>query len=150
MATKDQNRAGNMASSKGGESADVQHGDLPSAPTVRSREPLAAEEHSDAYRNLAFVVACVGVLGTGLAFIVLLATEWNNPLWPTVAFAHAQVTIGLPAAALFAFIIVALFRTTEGKIRFRVLALDFEGASGPIVMWILCFLSIILGIKTLW
>jgi hypothetical protein len=56
----------------------------------------------------------------------------------------------LLGAAAGAFTVVALFRTTEGKIKFEAFWLKFEGASGPIVMWILCFLAIVAGIKTLW
>jgi len=43
-----------------------------------------------------------------------------------------------------------VFRTTEGQIKFDALGFHFEGASGPIVMWVICFLAITLAIKVLW
>jgi hypothetical protein len=63
---------------------------------------------------------------------------------------HFPATIGLPFAAVAAFVICSLFRTTEGRIRFSALGVRFEGASGPIVMWIFCLLAVSTAIRLLW
>ena len=55
--------------------------------------------------------------------------QWNNPEIRAIVTAHLQAAIGLPVAGVFAFLVVALFRTTEGRIRFEVLGLKFDGAA---------------------
>jgi hypothetical protein len=90
-----------------------------------------------------------GVAGSFLLFALFLLAEWQNPGWNGV-FMHFPATIGLPCAAAASFTIVSLFRTTEGKITFQALGFKFEGASGPIIMWVLCFLAITTAIRILW
>jgi len=102
------------------------------------------------YENLTFIIAVIGVVSAFLMFFILLWVEWGKSDWSSIVFKHFPVTIGLPAAGLASFVVVALFRTTEGKIKFSGLSFHFEGASGPIVMWVMCVLTIIMGIKVLW
>ncbi|AWL99580.1 hypothetical protein [Bradyrhizobium amphicarpaeae] len=99
--------------------------------------------------NIVYISAIVGIIGSIALFVIFVATEWGNPQWSLV-FHHFPATIGLPFAAAASFIIIALFRSTEGQIKFSGLGFNFEGASGPIVMWVLCFLAIAVGIKLLW
>lgn len=58
--------------------------------------------------------------------------------------------VGIPAAASLAAIIVVMFRQTEGPIEFEAVFLKLKGAGGPVVLWVLCFLSIVGSIKLLW
>lgn len=116
------------------------------AETDKSDDDVSASD----YENLTFIIAVFGVLAAFGLFFFLLISEWSNRAWSEIVFGHFQATIGLPAAALAAFVVVALFRTTEGKIKFSGLSFHFEGASGPIVMWVMCFLATITGIKLLW
>jgi hypothetical protein len=81
---------------------------------------------------------------------LFLLTEWANPNWNKVAFNHFPATVGLPAAAAAAFAIVGVFRTTEGQIKFEIPGFKFEGAAGPIMMWIMCFLAIAAAIRLTW
>src|SRR5947209_2792660 len=91
--------------------------------------------------NIVYVSALAGIIGSIALFVIFIIAEWGNPQWNLV-FHHFPATIGLPFAAAAAFIIIALFRSTEGRIEFGGLGFKFEGASGPIVMWVLCFLAI--------
>jgi hypothetical protein len=100
--------------------------------------------------DLTKIVAIGGLIGASVLFALFLWAEWFSPKWTEVAFDHFRATIGLPAAAVASFVVVSLFRTTEGQIKFEGLGFTFEGASGPIVMWVLCFLAITLAIKALW
>ncbi len=59
-------------------------------------------------------------------------------------------TIGMPMSAIAAFCIVTLLRATSGPIEFEALGFKFRGASGPIVMWFVCFLSMIFAMWLLW
>lgn len=64
--------------------------------------------------------------------------------------AHAAAMLGVPWAGGAASIVVLLFRATSGKIEFKVMGFEFSGASGPIVLWVMCFLAEILAIYMLW
>jgi hypothetical protein len=64
-------------------------------------------------------------------FGLFLYSEWANPGWKGV-FQHFAAVVGLPCAAAASFIVIALFRTTEGKIKFDAFGFKFEGASGPV------------------
>jgi hypothetical protein len=96
------------------------------------------------------ILAVGSAIGAAFLFALFIAENWTDPHWETVAFDHFRATVGLPTAAAASFTVAALFRTTEGQIKFEALTLKFEGASGPIVMWVLCFLAITLSIKMLW
>lgn len=45
---------------------------------------------------------------------------------------------------------VLLLRTVSGDVDVRLLGVEFKGASGPIIMWILCFLALILAVNKTW
>lgn len=63
---------------------------------------------------------------------------------------HFAAIIGMPVAAAFAFLIVVFLRQTEGPIEFKGLGFDFQGASGQVAMWVVCFLAIAGALKLLW
>ena len=67
-----------------------------------------------------------------------------------IAGEHAQAVIGIPWAGGAAFIVVLVLRTSFGPINFKILGTEFKGASGPIVMWVFCFLVEVSAIKVLW
>ena len=67
-----------------------------------------------------------------------------------IARDHAPAIIGIPWAGGAAFIVVLVLRTSFGAVEFKVLSVEFRGASGPIVMWVLCFLVEIIAIKALY
>jgi hypothetical protein len=63
----------------------------------------------------------------------------------------AAVIFGLPIAALVAYLVVALLKQADGNpIKFTVGQASFEGVSGQVVLWFLCFLGIAGAIKLLW
>jgi hypothetical protein len=47
-------------------------------------------------------------------------------------------------------VIVLLLRTVEGPIELEAFGVKFKGASGSIIMWTLCFISLVGGLKLLW
>jgi hypothetical protein len=100
--------------------------------------------------NLVYVAAASGMLLIVFLFGLTVYGLWRNSEWNRIIFEKFSVIIGLPCAAATAFLIIAMFRSTEGKIKFRGLGFSFEGASGPIVMWVLCFLAIASAMKMLW
>lgn len=58
--------------------------------------------------------------------------------------------IGLPIAALFSLFIVVMLRITTGPIEFEAEKIKIKGAAGPVIFWVICFVSIALSIKLLW
>lgn len=63
---------------------------------------------------------------------------------------HFPAVMGLPMAALLAAFIVIGLRHSEGPMKFEGLGMKFEGASGQVILWVVCFLAIASAIKLLW
>ena len=63
---------------------------------------------------------------------------------------HYAFFVGLPFAALISYVLVSVLEYTKGKIELEALQVKFKGASGPIVLWIMVFLSWILAIRLIW
>ena len=104
-------------------------------------------------------VTWVGVIGTALlsfyffGFLVYQticgASEPRN--WLTmIAKTHYAALVGTPMSAAAAFSIVSILKVTNGPIEFEALGFKFHGASGPIIMWALCFLFIVFAFHLLW
>lgn len=63
---------------------------------------------------------------------------------------HFAAVFGLPFAALLAAFIVVALRHAEGPLKFEGLGFKFEGGSGEVVLWVLCFLAIATALRLLW
>ncbi|KVO99812.1 hypothetical protein WL28_11680 [Burkholderia ubonensis] len=95
-------------------------------------------------------VAVLG--GIAFAFLFFASIVWVSlyGAWDSIARDHFPAVVGLPSAALAALFIVLVLRTVAGPIEMKIVGFEFKGASGPIVMWIACFLSIAMAIRWLW
>jgi hypothetical protein len=56
----------------------------------------------------------------------------------------------VPLAALMALCVVIILEWTTGKIKLKVPGFELEGASGPIVLWVCCFLAIVGAFRAFW
>lgn len=63
---------------------------------------------------------------------------------------HPAATIGVAMSAISAFCLVALLEITRGTIEFEVIGFKFKGASGPVILWVFCFLAMIFAVWLLW
>jgi hypothetical protein len=99
------------------------------------------------------------IINIGIALAALAATAslivaaWVNrfdPVLTDLVVKNFPAIIGLPFAFIAAFVVVALFRQGSAPIEFTGLGLSFKGASGEIILWILCFLAISGSIRMLW
>lgn len=63
---------------------------------------------------------------------------------------HFAAVVGLPGVAVASLFVVSIFEFTAGPIEFEGLGFKFKGASGPIVLWAICFLVISGCVKLLW
>jgi hypothetical protein len=103
--------------------------------------------------DLYFIARAISLAIFGITVLILLwllVTEWYNASLRQFVVDHFPATIGIPAAYIFAFLIVAIFESTAGNIKFEAATIKFEGAAGPIVMWVFCFLAITASIRFLW
>lgn len=109
-----------------------------------------------------FAIAAVVIGLFGYAFALVLAaffSEAPGSLGARLAYwftsAPAQ-NLGIPCAAIAAFAIVAGLLSAfppapnaTGQLEFKVFGLGFSGPSGPITLWLMCFLGFIVALKLL-
>jgi hypothetical protein len=100
-------------------------------------------------------VAFLAALGAGaiiffsvVALLYSIIKHFNG--WPDVITNHFPVVVGLPVGATLAFMIVSVLRQVDGPIEFEGLGFKFKGASGQVVMWVVCFLAIAAAIHWCW
>jgi len=110
------------------------------------------------------ITRCVLYLFPGLFLIVILSqltlepssgTRWIKVpdlqiISSEVVRQHFAAVIGLPASAILALWIVTLLRSQSGPIEFETAGFKFRGASGPVILWVLCFLAIAVAVRLLW
>lgn len=96
------------------------------------------------------VMCGAGAVGVSyLAFI--LYWTWQPEGWvKEVIKDHFAATIGLPAAGVGAFLLVQVLQISAGKIEFEAFGVKFRGASGPVVLWVVCFLAVAAAVGALW
>ena len=64
---------------------------------------------------------------------------------------HLVVFLGLPSAFIASAFLVFLFKDQkEDAIELEALGLKIKGYTNPIVLWVICFLTIVLSINLLW
>ena len=117
-------------------------------PQTKAKLPETEIELPPGWVRVAVVLLlAVTLLSAPLSIVFLL---YQSGDLVALAKTHAQAMIGIPWAGGAAFIVVLVLRTSFGAINFKVLGTEFKGASGPIVMWVLCFLVEVSAIKLLW
>lgn len=94
------------------------------------------------------------IVAAGLGFIGWFAWEiFMGSLRPVVlrmSHLHYATVVGIPCSGLGALFIVLLLRTVAGDVQFKAFGFEFKGASGPIIMWILCFGALVLAMAKTW
>lgn len=110
--------------------------------------PALEVELPPSWVRVVVVLVLAGVLLSAPLAIIFILYQSGDLL--VLAKVHAQAIIGIPWAGGAAFIVVLVLRTSFGAINFKVLGIEFKGASGPIVMWVFCFLAEVSAIKALW
>ena len=102
-------------------------------------------------QRAAFLFALLGVVAAALIFgYTIFAVAVGFPYWADVLKDHFAAIIGLPGAAVIAFILVIFLRQTEGPIEFEGPGFKLTGAAGQLFMWVICFLAIACAIKLVW
>jgi hypothetical protein len=129
-------------------------------------QKLPAIPHSDIQPDkiapdarLRLCASWIAVGGTALLasyFFLFLAYQliWGPSVpesWLAILLdEHYAAMAGTPLAAVTAFCIVSVLKVTNGPIEFEGFGFKFRGASGPIVLWLLCFGAIACAFYFLW
>ena len=108
--------------------------------------------------GLAIAMVALGLLVYAFAAaIALFSREWwlRGQLRAWFTAAPAQ-NVGIPSAAISAFAVVAVLLRTfpptpgvDGPLGFKAFGLEFTGPSGPITLWLMCFLGFVFALKLL-
>jgi ABC-type uncharacterized transport system fused permease/ATPase subunit len=88
-----------------------------------------------------------------LGFVYLIWLVWsfnNDEIFIEIMYQHLAMVAGIPGAIITAFVLVSVLEQVSGQIKFEGLGFRFEGASGPIIMWVVVFCALVGGIKLLW
>ena len=85
-----------------------------------------------------------------IVFLVQMTKEGSTGRFDYLFHEHPAALLGLPLIAIAALCLVLILRSTSGPIELQVLGLKFKGAAGPIIMWVITFLAIVLAVKLLW
>ncbi len=94
------------------------------------------------------VICATATMILFIVFVTMLA--WSENFIIGIIQGHFAAIIGLPFVALLSFSIVGILELSFGAIEFEGLGFKFKGASGPIILWVLCFLVVSMAIKILW
>jgi len=94
------------------------------------------------------------IVVAGLGFILWFGCEVFFGSLRSVVFGMARVhyaaVVGVPCCGLAALFIVLLLRNVAGAVQSIAFSLEFKGASGPIIMWILCFWALTFAMMKTW
>jgi hypothetical protein len=82
-------------------------------------------------------------------FLVYHSIQRDGWMVPLVRTQFAAIIL-LPMSALGALCIVLLLRLSSGPLEFKAIGFEFRGASGQVVLWVVCFLAMIAAVKLLW
>lgn len=89
------------------------------------------------------LLALILLLGLALAYFGLSDRTIRPGVLSTLTRAYALV-----AAAVGSFTVVAILKQAYGgPLTFKGLGFEFQGASGPVIMWLICYLGIVASFR---
>ena len=92
-----------------------------------------------------------GLFGLYFLTFIVYFTYFSADQWLVqIAKAHYAAAIGLPLMAIAALLIVSTFRITAGDLDFELFGMRLKGAAGPVVLWVIVYLAMVLGVAVLW
>jgi len=114
--------------------------------------PASSSPPSLARQVITWMCVVLGPVLAGITFFPVIRAALQQKQWLITIFQqHYAAIFGLPSAALLSFMLVVVFEARFDNIEMEIANLvKFRGASGPIILWVLCFLSIASAIKLLW
>jgi hypothetical protein len=101
-------------------------------------------------RQLVQSLLIIGGILTSVIILIYMFFSISDVQWNKILLERFAVVVGLPMAALLAVFIVLVFKFSEGPIEFEGIGFKFKGASGQVILWVMCFVAIAVSIKLLW
>ncbi len=124
--------------------------DINSLSSLREPDQLKTKDCKSQIR-LRNTTAWITILGTAVfvaCFFTFLVYNYKELL--PICIKHSAATICLPLASIGAVCLVFFLKAHIGPIEIEAFKVKFRGASGPIILWILCFLAMVFSIWLLW
>ncbi|MFT5114769.1 MAG: hypothetical protein ACI8P9_004109 [Parasphingorhabdus sp.] len=107
-------------------------------------------EENKASKGARILAIMAGVFAV-LVFATGLYLELGQTYWSSLIREHFAAIIGLPMAAIGAFVVFVFLKQGSDKpIEFEAAGFKFKDAAGLVVLWLMCFLGIAIAIKLLW
>ena len=102
-------------------------------------------------RNSAKWISVLAAVALGLVYMFWLIWGFKNDAkFIQIMYEHLLAIVGVPGAIISAFVLVNVLEQVSGPVKFSGLGFKFEGASGPLIMWVIVFCSLVVGLKMLW
>lgn len=84
-----------------------------------------------------------------IAVMVIWVVKIIAAITNEVVVNNLVLVVGLPLAATCATGVILGVRQTEGPIEIQLYGLQLKGGSGPVILWVVCFLAIAIAIRML-
>ena len=118
---------------------------------MAENEELSNNQGKDISRQSVKWLAISGASLLGTLYLFWLVWGFNYDLrFVDIMYEHLAAVMGIPGSIIVAFVIVSVLENVSGPIKFEGLGFKFEGGSGPIIMWVIVFFSLVGGIRLLW
>ena len=95
-------------------------------------------------------ISLIIVVSLSIGYITYVAFFDGSPEFQVLMQSHFKAIVGLPAASLVSLILVLILKQSSGPIEFKGLSFEFKGTSGEVILWVICFLTIVYSIDKLW
>lgn len=100
--------------------------------------------------RILLLLLAVGAFGT-LVTLWVSFIDLTKEQYIKLVVGHFPAVVGLPMAAIAALVLVTYLQQRSGEgIKFKGLGFEFEGPSGQVVLWLVCFLAMAITIKAVW
>jgi len=131
--------------------------------TSTNQQPTdQSQSKSNTVFNWVISISAIFVFLAGFGYFVLVAIAIIGDVDQLKSFKQAvegnvKLNLGLPIAIMVSFTIVSIFwslfrpdKSKEaGALSLKLFNLEFSGPSGPITLWVICYLSIVYSMKLL-
>jgi hypothetical protein len=117
-------------------------------------------EYEDNLQLLRAIASWAGIIGSvtlSTVYFLFLGNHFlrrsrsSNSRLITIVENNLAASLGIPLSSVSAFCIVILLKAAStDPITIDVWGFKLAGASGPVALWVVCFLVNILAVKVLW
>ncbi|MGD0640902.1 MAG: hypothetical protein ABSC22_09155 [Roseiarcus sp.] len=106
------------------------------------------QRQSSVLKWLLVGLTVVTALAFAATFMVVLVVGFSQ--LRTEIMKHLMAIMTVVGMGVWAFLLIVAFRHAEGPIEFEAATIKFKGGSGPVLLWIMTFLSIAAAAKMFW